>query len=193
MKRVIVNVLLSGALFFGVAFFGRKAIGHDADHGLLRMAWRTSGEKVRICKELSAEEKAKIPIHMRRDAGCVSRVLPYRLHVSVDGKVIEDRAIVPAGIHGDRPLYVQAELARAPGPVAVHIEFAPELSLLHQEVGARDPAWEEAAARAPRFTLDRSIEIQAGRIALVALDRAGKELVVYGAAAAASPTPAGTR
>lgn len=188
MKRVMVNVLLSGVLFFGVAFFGRKAIGRDADHGLLRMAWRTSGEKVRICKELSAEEKAKIPIHMRRDAGCVSRVLPYRLHASVDGKVIEDRAIVPAGIHGDRPLYVQAELARAPGPVAVHIDFAPDLSLLHEEVGMRDPAWEASAARAPRFTLDKTVDIKAGRIALVALDKAGKELVVYGAGPSSTPS-----
>lgn len=180
MSRALFNVLLSGVLFFGVAFFGRKAIGHDADHGLLRMAWRTSGEKVRICKELSAAEKAKIPIHMRRDAGCVSRVLPYRLHVSVDGKVVEDRPVVPAGIHGDRPLYVQAELPRAPGPVTVQIDFAPDLSLLHQEVGKRDPAWEASAAKAPRFALDQVVDIRAGRIALVALDKSGKQLVVYG-------------
>lgn len=186
MSRVVFRIVLSGVLFFGVAFFGRKAIGRDADHGLLRMAWRTSGEKVRICKELPAAEKAKIPIHMRRDAGCVSRVLPYRLHVTVDGKVVEDRPVVPAGIHGDRPLYVQAEMPRKPGPATVHIEFAPDLTLLTSEVGTRDPAWEASATRAPRFTLDQTIDIRAGRIALVALDKSGKQLVVYGETPAAA-------
>lgn len=186
--KTAMRIVLSGLLFFGVAYFGRMAIGQDAQHGLLRLAWRTSGEKVRICKELSDAEKAKIPVHMRRDAGCVSRVMPYRLSVTVDGKLVENRAIEPAGIHGDRPLFVQAEMVRAPGPAAVHIDFAPDLTLLHEAVGTRDPAWEAAAAKATRFTLDRNIDVRAGRIALVALDRAGKELVVYGADPTSTPS-----
>lgn len=186
--KTALRILLSGLLFFGVAYFGRMLIGQDAQHGLLRLAWRTSGEKVRICKQMTDAEKAKIPIHMRRDAGCVSRVMPYRLNVTVDGRVVENRAIEPAGIHGDRPLFVQAEMVRAPGPAAVRIEFAPDLTLLQEAVGTRDPAWEAAAAKATRFTLEETIEVRAGRIALVALDRAGKELVVYGATPAGAPS-----
>jgi len=56
----------------------------------------------------TAEEKARIPQHMQA-AGqqCEQSLMPYRLQVWLDGDLRIARSVRPAGVRGDRPVYVQ--------------------------------------------------------------------------------------
>jgi hypothetical protein len=170
--RIVLPTVLSLALFFAIAFFGRVSVGQEAPHGILRLAWRTSGEKVQICQPISEAEKAKIPIHMRRDAGCVARILPYRLRLDIDGKTVIDRPILPAGIHGDRPLFVQEDLLLEPSQRKIAVHFAPDISLL-AEADGKQAEWGAAAEKAVKLQLEETVQIAAGRVTFVGLGTGG--------------------
>lgn len=53
------------------------------------------------CRQVSAEEKAAMPIHMRQDEVCERRRADVRVQLEVDGAVVLDAVYEPAGIWGD--------------------------------------------------------------------------------------------
>ncbi len=53
------------------------------------------------CRTLSDEEKAAMPIHMRRDQICERRRADVRIQVEVDGAPVLDASYAPAGLWGD--------------------------------------------------------------------------------------------
>jgi len=53
------------------------------------------------CRPVSAEEKAAMPIHMRRDEVCERRRADVRLSLTIDGEQLVDEAYPPAGLWGD--------------------------------------------------------------------------------------------
>ena len=53
------------------------------------------------CRQVSAEEKAAMPIHMRQDQICERRRADVRIQVEVDGVLALDSTIPPAGLWGD--------------------------------------------------------------------------------------------
>lgn len=163
LMRAFIAIAFSVLLVWSIAFLGRKATGTPVTHGVLRFAWRTAGEKVKICTPLSEAEKAKIPVHMRRDAGCVVRVLPYRLSLRIDGRQVADRMVVPPGIHGDRPLVVHEDFVRDPGTVTIEVSFTPQ-----PPASAQERAWLEAAGKAPVFQFAGTATVVAGHITMIA-------------------------
>ncbi len=108
-----------------------------AESGILRLTWRSRGLVVRECRPLTEEEKRNIPQHMRQPGGetCSNRSRPFRLRVSLDGRLLLDRAVLPAGARSDRPLYVFEDLALEPGRYAVEVDFAV----------MPDPTWPDTA------------------------------------------------
>src|SRR5437868_7036948 len=73
--------------------------------GVIRLAWRTRSENVRNCRHRTADELARLPIHMREDEVCEGRLLPYRLMVALDEQPAADGMVRGAGARQDRPLY----------------------------------------------------------------------------------------
>jgi len=53
------------------------------------------------CRVLSEAERAKMPVHMRRDRICERRRADVRLRVVLDGKTVVERAYAPSGIWSD--------------------------------------------------------------------------------------------
>jgi ferredoxin len=53
------------------------------------------------CRQLTAEEKAELPIHMRRDQECERRRADVHIQVDVDGTQVLDATYPPAGLWGD--------------------------------------------------------------------------------------------
>lgn len=91
----------------------------------LRLAWRYRSERVRQCRTRSAEELAKLPVHMRLAQDCERRVRPYLLDVVVDGKPAAADTVRAAGAQADRPLVVFRRIALAPGRHQARVTFAP--------------------------------------------------------------------
>jgi ferredoxin len=123
--RWLAAVALSLLLLALVALASGWPQGADADHAVLRLAWRLAGQVRERCRDLTAEELAARPVHMRRPRECVSEVLTYDLTAAVDGRVVSHKRVKSPGLRGDRPLSVEEDLKIAPGEHAVTVTFAP--------------------------------------------------------------------
>jgi len=185
-KRLLQAAAAAGLLGL-LLLLVRVPIGEPPREAMLRFAGRMVGEKIRVCRELTPAERAKIPLHMQT-AGkrCEQSMLPYRLDVWVDETPRVDLEVHPAGLRGDRPVYVQRDLLLPPGPHRVRVRFDPE-TLPAPAAGAPSAtdaeqrrALESAARDATRYPLDQVIELQAGQVVLVELNEQARRWEVRG-------------
>jgi ferredoxin len=138
--------LALGALLLAlVALFSAWPQGTDAGHAVLRLGWRLTGQVRERCRDLTPEELAARPVHMRRPRECTSEVLTYDLTAAVDGRVVSQRRVASPGLRADRPLLVEEDLAIAPGEHAVSVTFVPA----DPDSGGRTLAFEGRVRFAP--------------------------------------------
>ncbi|HEU4431580.1 MAG TPA: hypothetical protein VFT98_22660 [Myxococcota bacterium] len=157
-----------GALI-GLGLLAAIALGTRAPFELgspsraaLRLAWRAHGEAALQCRRPSAEELARLPVHMRREEICERRLPTFRLVVEIDGARALAESVAPSGAAGDRAAVVLRELPLAPGAHELNVTFEPE----------------QGGAAAKR--LSRRIHVRPGEVALVMEDPHTRELVVRG-------------
>lgn len=154
-------------------------LAEPGDDAVLRLSWRMPAERVESCRELTEEEKARTPAHMRREEICEGRFISYQLHLFIDGEPLENRRVDPAGARGDRPLYVFREFRMPPGRKPVRVVFEP---LWPAEAEAEQPP------PAP-LVLDEALILESRRVVLVTYDPDRRVLVArsgHGAAAGAA-------
>jgi hypothetical protein len=171
-----VNALArAGATFVGLALTAGLVAGsqlpwlaYPGDAARIRLSWRTVSEPVSECRQATPEELEALPLHMRMQTICERRHAPFRLVVRVDGVLVRDALLEPAGASGDRPLYVFEELPVPPGAHRLLVEFSEQRST------------EDVPSRA--FRLDAGIELAALDVALVTLDASGERLAIAGPA-----------
>lgn len=178
--RTACALLLAMAAMLAIASLSRvRPPEPAAAEAVLRLSWRTRGERVEECRRPSEQELASLPVHMRREEVCEGRVLPYHLRVELDGRTVVDDTVRPAGARGDRPLYVYHEVPVQPGSHHLAVRF----------VRAGD---HHARGHAPRrLELEKAVGVGAGEVALVTYDVDRQELVLRRPEASAPPTPAG--
>lgn len=148
-----------------------------ATHGVIRLAWRARGERVRRCRRLTPDELAKLPAHMRQEEVCERAVLPYRLRMTVDGAPAIDELVRAGGAREDRPLFVFRELSVAPGThhITVAFERASGRDGVENEVEddraqPREPR-ESAVRETPdHLALDETVTLAPRAILLVTYD-----------------------
>jgi hypothetical protein len=158
-RHIVSGGLILFALLAALAVGTRVPFqAHGPDAAMLRLAWRALGEASLECRKPSAEELARLPIHMRRPEICERRLPTFRLVVELDGARVLEESVAPAGAAGDRPAVVLRELPIAPGAHELLVTFAPE----------------SGAAAAKR--LSERIRVEAGEVALIAEDPQTREL-----------------
>jgi ferredoxin len=150
-RRAALGGVASAVLLALLALGSGAPQGADADHALLRLGWRLAGQVAERCRDLTPEELARRPAHMRAPRECVSAVLPYDLRAVVDGRVVAARRVTSPGLRADRPLSVEEDLVVPPGDRAVTVTFAPA-----------DPASGGAV-----LALERTLRFERGRVVLV--------------------------
>jgi ferredoxin/coenzyme F420-reducing hydrogenase delta subunit len=123
--RIVMAAGFSAILLGLVALGSRWPQGATADHALLRLGWRLAGQVKERCRDLTPEEMAKRPVHMRTPRECVSEVLTYDLKAVVDGEVVTEKRVKSPGLRADRPLSVEEDLEVLPGEHAVTVTFTP--------------------------------------------------------------------
>ncbi len=168
--REAVAAILAVTATFGLAALSQVpyAAG-DEDRAVLRLSWRTLGERVEECRPLTPEEEARLPRHMRPLEVCEGRVSPYRLRVVLDGRAVADDTVHGAGAREDRPIYVYREFAWSPGRHTLAVTF--------ERLGG-PPAGE---GRAPaRMQLETEVRAAPGRVLLVTYDPELRALVLRG-------------
>ena len=143
--RRLAALALSVLLLALVALASGWPQGVDADHAVLRLGWRLAGQVRERCRDLTAEELAARPVHMRRPRECVSEVLTYDLTAAVDGRVVSRKRVKSPGLRADRPLSVEEDLKIVPGEHTVTVTFAPA----EPGSGGRTLAFEDRIRFAP--------------------------------------------
>jgi hypothetical protein len=152
--RAVAAAVLCAALASAIAFGSQAPVRIDpSDDAAIRFSWRARSAPVEECRTPSAEEQAKLPIHMRQSRVCERRLAAFRLEVALDGAPVIDARVAPEGAQHDRPAYVLRELLVAPGTHRLGVRFAPEV---------------EAAG--PPQSLDLPLELSAREVALVTED-----------------------
>lgn len=143
--------LVSAILLALLALGSRWPQGADAHHALLRLGWRLAGEVKETCRDLTPEELARRPVHMRTPRECVARVLAYELKAVVDGRVLVQKTVRSPGLRADRPLSVEEEVPIAAGEHLVSVTFVPE----------------ERGSGGKVLTLEQRLRFDARRVVLV--------------------------
>lgn len=103
-----------------------SALPYRTPHGdpELVVSFKHPGQLTEQRRELSAEEQARLPVHMRRQFDLVRTRQPVRLQVLLDDRVVLTRTLPPAGLWGDGNSVALERLAVPPGRhrVAVRID-----------------------------------------------------------------------
>lgn len=157
--------------------------GFGSSAGLVRLSWSGRPDRVEVCREVSADEQAALPAHMRQAVVCEGRSAEYRLTVVTDGDTVMDEAVFGGGVRHDRPVYLYREISAAPGPHRLLLRFARVDSAPGDPAGAR-PLPGAARARLDQFppllTLDTTVVLQPSRVVLVTFRPERQALIAEG-------------
>ncbi len=165
--RGVVAMLVAAALTAGlVVCSGLPYVADAGDAALIRLSWRAAGERIEECRTPSQEELAELPPHMRRPEICEGRTTPFQLAVSIDGVVVLEERIRPAGARQDRPVYVFREFPVSPGEHLLQVRFTAEF-----------PEGADPSARAP-LLLEETLRLAPRTVALVTYDDPAARLVL---------------
>ncbi|MDH5642558.1 MAG: hypothetical protein OEY63_00025 [Gemmatimonadota bacterium] len=144
----------------------------EEEGAAIRLAWRVPGVRFSQCRTLTEEELAEIPAHMRQPEVCETRMLPFRLTMSVGNTVLVDELVEASGARSDRPIYVYQDIAVAAGSHDVSIRFSVESDI------ASD-LWDSGSSPTDLSYLGL-LELKDGEVALVTYERNSGKLVVKG-------------
>lgn len=90
----------------------------------LAVSVKAAGEASEICRAVSEEEKAAMPVHMRRDQICERGRTEVRLLVEIDGEVAVDRPVRANGLWRDGASIAVVEVPVAVGSHRVRVAIA---------------------------------------------------------------------
>lgn len=124
----------------------------DADQAVLRFSWRFRAGDAADCRRPTQAELEELPVHMRNPDACIGDLAPYQLQVLVDGVDRLGTVLRPAGVRGDRPIFVHEEVRLPPGRHVLAVRF-----------GDRDGA----SGAGPDLALDTTVVLEPGQVLLV--------------------------
>ncbi len=152
---MFLRATISAFLIALVALLSRFPSGENSPVGVLRLNWKTVGEKIRI---EAAEVADDVPAHMRPQQDFEERMRDYQLSATIDGKLWLDQLMRPPGLHHDRPISVFEETTLPPGEHRIQVKFWP--------VPAEGAKWKPE--------LDTTVVIEAGAITTLTVTGGGE-------------------
>lgn len=145
--RLVLGAAVMAALTVGTAALSAWPSYRSTPEGtgLVRLSFSHGGQK--SCRNLTAEELAKLPPNMRRKQVCDRLRPPLHVELDIDGATVFRAMLPPTGIAGDGPsrVYERFVLPAGPHDLAVrlrdttrpegfdhaakhHVELAPDQS-----------------------------------------------------------------
>ncbi|MBI4817912.1 MAG: hydrogenase iron-sulfur subunit [Deltaproteobacteria bacterium] len=138
------------AALMSLVVFVPTTLGHRAfarEHGLLVVSFKHAGRAEESCRKLTADELAKLPIHMRKAEVCDRSRAPVRLRVHVDGVATLEESYSPNGLFGDGASVALERISISPGEHLIGIEVADSVDAT---------AWEHREERRMEFSTEVS-------------------------------------
>lgn len=122
--RVLGLLIAGGATAACVALSSYGMSVAPEQQSLVRLSWRAIAERIERCRVPSEAELASVPLHMRQSEICEGGLASFQLSVALDGQVLVERELRPAGAREDRPTYVLEVLPISPGPHRLEVAFS---------------------------------------------------------------------
>lgn len=196
--RSIATIVVSAAAAMGIAAGSGVAVPYHADDAArLRLSWSARPERIEQCRTLSEEELALRPEHMRQRIECEGGFATYALTIAIDGRRVDEAVLLGGGVRNDRPIHDLRDLDVSPGRHRVQI------SLTRREADASgdedddedddddagisaDRAQRERTERTRRqraalpaaVTLDTTMVLEAGRVAVITFDAGRRSFMI---------------
>ncbi len=149
----------------GIVFLtDAPSLVEPSSDGMLRLSWRTVGERIESCRPPTEADLAALPLHMRPKEICEGRLASFELRLRVDGQLLVERTVRPAGLREDRPIYVFEEQRVRPGRRHIEVDFL--------RLG------EDPDDLVTVLELASEVEVSRRGVVLVTLDRETGELVL---------------
>lgn len=150
---------LAIAITAGTAALSRVPYrAEPTDRAVLRLSWRYQRTSEEDCRRPTPAELEELPAHMRNPNACVRDPRSYALTLALDGAVVLQKTLEPAGARRDRPVVVYEEVTLSAGEHRVDVRFE---------------EWAEGGD-APDRTLSwsRSLSIRPHEVVVIGYDRA---------------------
>jgi hypothetical protein len=165
----------------------------------LRLSLSARPGRVERCRELSDDELAKLPAHMRLRTRCEGYSARYLLTIVVDERTLTADTLRGGGLRHDRPLHVFQEHDVAPGPQRIRVEVtrvdegttattedhdrdrgAPSDTLLggRAEREREERTRRVAEAMPSRLVIDTTMSLVPGGVVLVTFDQNTRRLTM---------------
>ena len=180
-----------------IAWASAAPVRHDSGGtARLRLSWSARPERIEQCRELTAEELAARGEHMRQRLECTGHFASYDLQVEIDDQVVHRSVAQGGGLRNDRPIFLVKDLVISPGNHRVRVTFnrrgedaddddhgddvdddddrehdgASGISAVREDRERIERARRSRAAIPRRLSLDTTITLTEGRVAIVTLD-----------------------
>ena len=173
----------------------------DGTEALLRLSWSGRPERVERCRELSDEELARVPAHMRQRVECEGHSARYVVRVHRNARPLSIDTVIGGGLRGDRAIHMLREYRLPAGAHAIAVEIARldtvrsdgddddedrgdaehDEGRLDRDSRERDERRRQRQERLPaRLTLDTTVRLAAGAVLLVSYDPVERRLTAAG-------------
>lgn len=95
-----------------------------ADQALIKLSFSHHGQRVSACRQLGAEELAKLPPNMRAPTQCPRERAPVVVELDIDGRQVVRRVAGPSGLSKDgaSSVYHRVEVAAGEHRIAVRLK-----------------------------------------------------------------------
>ena len=153
-RRLVGLLVLAIAVVLTIAgSFAPYRTAHD-DRPELVVSFKHPGQLTEQRRALTEQEKAALPVHMRRDFDLVRARQPVRLRITVDGRQALARTCAPSGIWSDGNAIAMERLFVPAGPHRVEVAIGDGADpTVYEHVHASDVTF--AAGRRHALLFDR--------------------------------------
>lgn len=94
------------------------------DQALIKLSFSHHGQRVSACRQLGAEELAKLPPNMRAPTQCPRERAPVVVELDIDGRRVVQRVAIPSGLSKDgaSTVYQRVQVAAGEHRIAVRLK-----------------------------------------------------------------------
>lgn len=165
-RRSLAGALAIAVLIAVVWVSNAPMTAHRSPDAALRLAWSARPERIERCRQLSEEELARLPQHMRQPIECEGITASYRLQVRVEGALVAERVVHGGGLRRDRRLFVFDELPVPAGDSTIDVRF----DRVEPDQAAAVTDKEDRGEVPPHLTLTERVRFSPRQVVLVTYD-----------------------
>lgn len=156
------QALAYGAFALFIGYFSNSPAYQQLpeDQAMIKLSLRHSGQILGECKQLTAEELAKLPPTMRAQVNCPRERSPLEIELEINGKQQFSERIEPRGLHRDGMASTYQRFNVPAGPISLVVRMKDHID-----------------QKAYPYVAERHLELRPGQVLLIDFDSQERHFV----------------